>query len=494
MMNTDAPALIEFKSFPERQRSPRFLVLHCAQPNQDEDIFCLTPRVMCWDEQIYLLDLNSCSAYWQQQAERARLPVLQLYERIIDSLFGDTVSAVFCDHPWPGLCLLDHLLRCGDSGYHDLSSHFNRHRYLGLDWAAWFNVLAVLGGHLEVLGVPGFRASTLRSKSAQLQRFIQRLDLHGPEDLADAEVAAVSRRYSGWIGEAWGWTFMHSDALSRTRFETSRFPWRPLQSRAPIQVKRHLDYPVSQWEVVEPLLQEDFTRLCQQRGWQPGDRINLIEWQITLFNMKQMRVAIGFRHPYALHHGAPHFKAALYQAYYAYSDMMQRLMQRDTDLDLPEEMPFISWQLSIGPRLRIPQKVLDLFADELPDAAQQQILDLQNCLPRHIEHYAIHPDFMPEQLFDEQPIGVAGEYDFSLQQWQQGLLQRPLFYYPQPLPIAAPSQHRLRFIERTADNWWRSGDTHDAQRDYFLLRNEQGEWCWVFRNRHGEWYRHGLYS
>lgn len=472
----------------------RFVVLSGVQSVHDDDLFCLTPHVMRWSSQVYVMDLASCSHYWKQQAQGAKLELLQLYENIIARVFGATGLAVFCDHPWRGLCFSEHLQQQGISGCQYLGNRFHQQRYRHLPWRCWFETLAHLGEHLHALKAAQFYAPVFKRKTAQLQRFVQRLELHGPYELAQADVQAISRRYSGWIARAWGWSFQPAPGATDGTDAMHGFPWRPLHLREPIGCKRHLDYPVSQWDVVAPLLKDDLARLCEQPGWMRGDKINHIDWTITLFNMRRLRVAISFRHPYSLHAEAPHFKAALYQAYYAYEAMMRSLVQRDTDLDLPEDIPFVSWQLDVGHCLRLPQKVLDLFPEQLPDAAWQQIIDLQNCLPCDIEHYAIRPDFLPEQLFNDQSIGERAGYDFSLHQWWRGLSQRPLFYYPQPLPIEAPAASRLRFIERTADNWWRNGDTQDALRDYYVLENGQGRMCWVFRNHAGEWYQHGLYS
>ena len=483
---------IDIRSFPDDIDCCRYAAIYCAGEINPEDAFCLTPHVMQWSNNIYLFDLETCINYWSQQAHSLNISLSEIYEKILCSVFGDKAIAVFGHHPWQSLLFLNYLIHDESIGVHALTSLFNKKTYEKLGWHYWFITLMQLADHLEAVKAKNFAAPQFRVKVAQMQRFIQRLALSGPYELADADVAAIKRRYSGWVGEAWCWTFQSfKDNQSQGLF---CFPWRALRFNQSLCVKRHLDYPVSQWDVVEPLLKEDLDKLCRLGCWSSGDKINTLYWKIRLFNLQDMDVAISFRNPYSLHTDAPEFKAALYQAYYAYVALMEKLTSRDKDLDLPQEMPFISWQIEIKQRLHIPQIILDLFENEKEGANYKGILDLQNCLPQAIEYYVISPDFMPEQLFFRESIGYQGECDFSLKQWVNVLLRRPLFYYRQPRLIKDKQQTSCQFLERTAYNWWRSENIRDLVRDYFLLKNQQGQYFWVFKNSAGEWYRHGIYS
>ena len=57
----------------------------------------------------------------------------------------------------------------------------------------------------------------------------------------------------------------------------------------------------------------------------------------------------------------------------------------------------------------------------------------------------------------------------------------------------------LQFLsraERLESGWWDEGEqggAGDVQRDYFVARNPQGQWAWVFRATDG-WYLHGLFA
>lgn len=81
---------------------------------------------------------------------------------------------------------------------------------------------------------------------------------------------------------------------------------------------------------------------------------------------------------------------------------------------------------------------------------------------------------------------------------------RPLWLLPvpQPLPERADGPHwhgPLQLLtrgERLESGWWDSGEAEaagDVRRDYFVARNRQGQWAWIFRDGQG-WFLHGLFA
>ncbi len=81
---------------------------------------------------------------------------------------------------------------------------------------------------------------------------------------------------------------------------------------------------------------------------------------------------------------------------------------------------------------------------------------------------------------------------------------RPLWLLPAPKPLTerpdgphwrGPLQLLTR-AERLESGWWDSGEpaaTGDQRRDYFIARNSEGQWAWIFRDAQG-WYVHGLFA
>ena len=173
---------------------------------------------------------------------------------------------------------------------------------------------------------------------------------------------------------------------------------------------------------------------------------------------------------------------------------MAALKIRETDLDLPEEIPFVAWTIEVQEWLVLSPQILALIPmGGCGDRNFLEILDLQNKLPLQVEHYAIAPDFYPGASFSFEEIGQARGYDFSLTQWRDASVKRPFFFYKKPIPFN-DTGYRKVFMERTGANWWESEDISNLNRDYFILEDRKGQSIWAFKDYRGRWYKHGLYS
>jgi protein ImuB len=72
---------------------------------------------------------------------------------------------------------------------------------------------------------------------------------------------------------------------------------------------------------------------------------------------------------------------------------------------------------------------------------------------------------------------------------------RPLWLLPEPRLLGAdPASTELKLLsgpERIETGWWDGGD---IGRDYFVGRDERGEEFWLFRDRGGQWFVHGIFA
>ena len=111
-------------------------------------------------------------------------------------------------------------------------------------------------------------------------------------------------------------------------------------------------------------------------------------------------------------------------------------------------------------------------------------------------------DHRPEHAFREVPvdhIAASRSSDMSC------TAPRPLWLLPTPIPLTE-HQHRpvygtpLTIVsgpERIESGWW---DNQWAERDYFIARDEQHAWLWIFRPRvpdaaaRDRWYLHGKFG
>ena len=279
--------------------------------------------------------------------------------------------------------------------------------------------------------------------------------------------------------------------MARTDRELQLFPWISLQQERLPEVERDLEYPVNQWSYIEQLLREDMQGLCDQFKRDDGQHINRMRWEITLFNHQKIAVELSFRHPYSLHRDQPGFDTALYQARYLYEDLMRKLQARDTDLDLPESMPFICWRIEVCERLVLAPMLWDLFARDFDEIDYQRLMALQNKLPLAFESYQSDASFFPEQSFKAVAVGASRPGDFDHYAWSCSATNKPLFYYQSAQPIDNPNQVQKIFLERNSNQWWLSEDALQSIRDYFILKDRNGRSSWAYRTQDGSWFKQG---
>jgi protein ImuB len=66
---------------------------------------------------------------------------------------------------------------------------------------------------------------------------------------------------------------------------------------------------------------------------------------------------------------------------------------------------------------------------------------------------------------------------------------RPGLLLARPVPLRMQLQLQPG-LERIQTGWW---DQNQVQRDYYIGRNNQGQWCWAFKNTSG-WYLQGYFA
>jgi protein ImuB len=76
-----------------------------------------------------------------------------------------------------------------------------------------------------------------------------------------------------------------------------------------------------------------------------------------------------------------------------------------------------------------------------------------------------------------------------------GLPLRPLWLLASPRPLGTdPALAQLMLLsgpERIETGWW---DDKDIGRDYFVGRSRRGEELWLYRERGGDWFVHGMFA
>ena len=122
---------------------------------------------------------------------------------------------------------------------------------------------------------------------------------------------------------------------------------------------------------------------------------------------------------------------------------------------------------------------------------------------------ALQADHRPELANGYQQPGLLGTANkaASHRQPQNRVLSAPLAapllaagkQYPLPLRpgllLAEPTPLRMQLelqpgLERITTGWW---DQKPIQRDYYIGRNQDGQWCWAFKNSSG-WFLQGYFA
>ncbi|HKW80918.1 MAG TPA: DNA polymerase Y family protein [Casimicrobiaceae bacterium] len=106
-----------------------------------------------------------------------------------------------------------------------------------------------------------------------------------------------------------------------------------------------------------------------------------------------------------------------------------------------------------------------------------------------VREFGLHGDHRPERAWcyaGAVPAGAALPADAP---------QRPLWLLAEPRRLAAdPASAQLRLKsgpERIESGWWDGGD---IGRDYFVGRDAEGATLWLYRDRGGGWFVHGIFA
>jgi protein ImuB len=135
--------------------------------------------------------------------------------------------------------------------------------------------------------------------------------------------------------------------------------------------------------------------------------------------------------------------------------------------------------------IRTPDKS-DLFAGKQGRLSRLQLISL---LQAKLGEEAVSTPTLTNDYRPEQTIQNSKQLVKSIQPFQLYAL-RPSFLLTPPQRL----QEKVSIAygpERIETGWW---DAKPITRDYFIARNQLGQWYWVFKTPEDAWYLHGVFS
>ncbi len=416
------------------------------------NLFSLSPRVMAWDDNTWIVDLTPCLSYWQVKAKSEDIT------SYLTSILGEDAHCYYSNHPWRAILGLE-------SG-----------KPLDVSWEVWWQEAKQyvnIKSSLTLKEISKFKNDLLR-----MQRMISRLTVRTPKELITAHPTAIKTRFGTILEELWEWTFCPHDNL----FFSTGFPWIGIKPEDPPQVLRHLENPVHDWSHIKDLLLEDFDRLAQLTT----NKALTIAWTLTLYDLSTRSSLISFRHPHPLNRELGHHKTALLQARYAYEDL-----SRHEVCEFEAAFLITGWTLALTSSLEV-SPWNDLYFDDQDSTSPGSLVEIENSVKVPLKTYHLSPDWTPEDSYTQ----ASNQQDAS--PISPSLLitgkSRPLYLYQKPTAITDTSQlKKASFSERSMRKWW-AEPSEDTVRDYYHVIDKKNRHLWTYRQQSGAWFIQGLFG
>ena len=177
---------------------------------------------------------------------------------------------------------------------------------------------------------------------------------------------------------------------------------------------------------------------------------------------------------------------------------------------IPEWLIAIQMEASLTASLHVRQR--SLFDEDVPeDGAERRLCDRLSA--RLGQGTVVRAELLPEAV-PEQAVGYRspGLQMSVYGQEQPGVIAsaRPLELFHEPVPLSLPkravlrqpvtlewNQRKYRIVrftepERIAAGWWQ--ETGTIRRDYLQAETQSGARLWLFRDKSGQWFLHGVFE
>lgn len=484
----------------------RFLALKIPLDSRHPGDGIITPCVMRWSQDVWLLDLATTRDYWNVRGHQRGVDGDDEIRDVLTRYLGGCWGA-FAPTPWAALLLLHHVAsRVADPAFEVMKSWAcysdacGLSLYQQISWDTWLGVAQDMIKYERGRGRTQVRATVFSS----LKEMMLRLGVAGPYALRGATTASIQRRFGSFVARLWSWTVVDIGEEGEAHWmAVESFPWVNWVVDVKPTVKRSLDYPLWQWESLVELLIEDCDRLAMYPGRWPEERVLALTWSLHLHDMDRVDIRIAFRNPHDLVRECGHHRTVVLQASYAFADRMER-QEGGRWEGCRDGVPVVGWTLVIEERVAACSRETGLWQDSSGSEIDRELERVSNQLPVELEAYRVRHDWDVEMSYER--VGTVshrggedgdGAGEDGTGPWTVLALRRPLFVQVQPRAIFGSLMQECKFLERVGIKWWRGcvgGMSSKTRRDYFRWVDPRQRELWVFRDEDGSWYCHGIFS
>ncbi|CAM4032200.1 Y-family DNA polymerase [Vibrio neonatus] len=149
--------------------------------------------------------------------------------------------------------------------------------------------------------------------------------------------------------------------------------------------------------------------------------------------------------------------------------------------------PILSIRLQVMRMGETPATKVDLFDQHTGEISPLELLSLLQAKlgPKAVQGIASNHDPRPELSTTYVPAFSKPEKNHT-----QVKLTRPSFIYPKPKPLHSKVEI-IQGPERIHSGWW---DGNSINRDYYIAREHNGRWLWIYKTPTKEWFIQGVFS
>lgn len=488
--------VLSLRHFFKADKFPPYLAIRGEFEPKDERVFLIGTKVMRWDETTYLINIENVINYWKWIASHRNQELTPFFESYLAKTFRGDYSFSLGFNPWQSLILLELQLLMEDLSFSCLGTSSANQFYQQQTWVPWKKCY----DRLKVF-LPKKEQSDFNLMSSRWERFVERMQVERPFEIQNLSFESIERRFGKWWGRIWKWhfvEFLEDDGpvqgdlfKGHVNHYDESFPWKHEKMHEPPFVERFLDVPLLEWDHMSGLIVEDLEKLLRNSPWLEHQKITLMTWSLSFENLKVESCNVGFRNPHSLTDDAPEFKTFLCQAYYSYLNLMQKLEQREDDLDYPIKMATIGWKLEVTESLYLSPQERNILTHEVSNKGLLERLKIENKLPYDLETYSPTQSFLPEYSFKKGDACIIDDKEF----WLSASQKRPLFVLQKIEPFDLKKDCRRKiFLERVSCPWWKGLSPKVGDRDYFMIEDHKHTLWWVFQAPSGKWYKHGIFS